>query len=62
MAKPLDLILLEDWKQRTRVFVTRRKPQAITPMMPKEAYAAEREGMVVRVPRRLQPRRHVGPF
>jgi|GEM_PF-6773608 len=43
MHKPLNLALPEDWKQRTRVFVTRRKPvQAMTPMVPKEAYDAER--------------------
>jgi len=43
MHKPLDLALPEDWKQRTRVFVTRRKPfQAMTPMVPKQAYDAER--------------------
>ncbi|MDP1960645.1 MAG: hypothetical protein Q8K93_00445 [Reyranella sp.] len=45
MHKPLDLALPEDWKQRTRVFVTRRTPfQAMTPMVPKEAYDAERNG------------------
>jgi hypothetical protein len=43
MQKPLDLVLPEDWKQRTRVFVMRRKPfQAITPMVPRETYDAER--------------------
>lgn len=45
MHKPLDLALPEDWKQRTRVFVTRRRPfQAMTPMVPKESYDAERHG------------------
>jgi hypothetical protein len=49
MHKPLDLALPEDWKQRTRVFVTRRKPfqapfQSMTPMVPKESYDAERHG------------------
>ena len=45
MHKPLDLMLPEDWKQRTRVFVTRKKPfQAMTPMVSKTAYVADREG------------------
>jgi hypothetical protein len=38
-------MLPEDWKQRTRVFVTRKKPfQAMTPMVSKTAYVADREG------------------
>lgn len=45
MHKPLDLALPEDWKQRTRVFVTRRKPfQAMIPMVAKQACDAERHG------------------
>jgi hypothetical protein len=45
MHKPLDLMLPEDWKQRTRVFVTRKKPvQTMTPMVPKAAYEADRKG------------------
>jgi hypothetical protein len=44
MHKPLDLMLPEDWKQRTRVFVTRKKPsQPMTPMVSKAAYDSERE-------------------
>ena len=45
MHKPPDLKLPEDWKQRTRVFATPKKPfQAMTPMVSKKAYEAEREG------------------
>jgi len=45
MNKPLDLMLPDDWKQRTRVFVTRKTPlQAMTPMVSKKTYEAEREG------------------
>jgi hypothetical protein len=45
MHKLLDLALPEDWKLRTRVFVTRKTPfQAMTPMVPKESYEAERNG------------------
>jgi hypothetical protein len=45
MNKPLDLMLPEDWKQRTRVFVTRKTSfQAMTPMVSKKTYEAEREG------------------
>ena len=43
MLKPLALILPDDWKQRTRVFVTRKTPvQTMTPMVPKVAYDADR--------------------
>ena len=44
MHKPLDLMLPEDWKQRTRVFVSRKPVQTMTPMVSKSAYEAEREG------------------
>jgi hypothetical protein len=43
MLKPLALILPDDWKQRTHVFVTRKTPvQTMTPLVPKAAYDADR--------------------
>jgi len=43
MDKLPELILPEDWKQRTRVFVTRKKPSGImAPLVSKETYDANR--------------------
>jgi hypothetical protein len=44
LMPPVDLMLPDDWKQRTRVFVTRKTPvQTMTPMVPKAAYDADRD-------------------
>jgi hypothetical protein len=44
MHKPVHLTLPEDWKQRTRVFVTPRKPvETMTPLVAKAAYDSDRE-------------------
>ena len=45
MDKLSDLILWEEWKQRTQVFVTHKKPCAgvMAPMVCKETYDADRE-------------------
>jgi hypothetical protein len=44
MHKPLDLMLPEDWKQRTRVFVTRKTASPMmAPLVPKEVYDADRK-------------------
>jgi hypothetical protein len=44
MDKLSDLILREEWKQGTQVFVTHKKPCAVmAPMVSKETYDADRE-------------------
>jgi hypothetical protein len=43
MDKLPELILPEDWRQRTRVFVTRKKPCGVmAPLVSKETYDADR--------------------
>jgi hypothetical protein len=51
------LELPEDWKRRTRVFVTKAMPrQGVTPLVPREIYEAERRPSRAAGERARQPK------